>query len=78
MFSPNELDTLMARIISQLGTEHVDIYKILSVHANTESTPEQLDIIRALLHKRRSILAARRRTEVKSVLIDRDQTVDRC
>ncbi len=80
MFSPNELDTLMARIISQLGTEHVDIHKILSAHANTEKsgprsnrniiprlTPQKALVILGLLA---GVL------EVKSILIDRDQIVD--
>lgn len=80
MFSPNELDTLMARLISQLGLSSADINKVLSAKGTTGNSgnqgnqntiphfsPQKVLVILGLLG---GVL------EVKSILIDRDQLVD--
>ncbi len=80
MFSSNELDALMARIISQLGLGAGDIHKILSANGSAESSgnrgnqktisnfsPQKVLVILGMLA---GVL------EVKSILVDRDQVVN--
>ncbi|MDD4766420.1 MAG: hypothetical protein PHF87_02400 [Desulfotomaculaceae bacterium] len=80
MFSSHELDTLLARIASQLGLGTGDIHKILSANGKTGGssgkgkqhiipplTPQKVLVILGLLAGT---------LEVKSISIDRDQVVD--
>ncbi|MDD4335123.1 MAG: hypothetical protein PHY77_05910 [Desulfotomaculaceae bacterium] len=82
MFSSHELDTLLARIASQLGMGTVDIYKILSANSKTGSrssnaqgkqnaiphfSPQKALVILGLLVGS---------LEVKSILIGRDQIIN--
>lgn len=79
MFSSNELDALMSRIISQLGLESGEINKILSAkgpgsgrnQGNQKTiqnfSPQKVLVILGMLA---GVL------EVKSILVDRDQVVD--
>lgn len=80
MFSSNELDTLMARLISQMGLGTAEINKIPSAKGTTGNSriqgnqntiphfsPQKVLVILGLLG---GVL------EVKSITIDRDQVVD--
>lgn len=80
MFSSNELDALMARIISQLGLGSGEVNKILSAKGLTGGggnqgspktisnfSPQKVLVILGLLA---GVL------EVKSILVDRDQIVN--
>lgn len=80
MFSPNELDALMARIISKLGLGAGDINKIFSAKGNTGDVSNQGSqnaIPNFSPQKVLVILGMLAGTlEVKSILIDRDQAVN--
>lgn len=80
MFSSNELDTLMARLISQMGLGAADINKILSAKGtagNSGNQGNQNTIPHFSPHKVLVILGLLGGVlEVKSITIDRDQVVD--